>query len=109
LTDLFCKPLDKNTILKAVEELPFVVTVEEGTLEGGFGSAVLEAANEAGLPTQHIRRCGVPDRWIMHAERNEQLAEIGLDVDGLVAAALQMAERCGVEAETETRETQQVR
>ena len=46
----FAKPLDKTTLLKAVEELPLVVTVEEGTLEGGFGSALLEAANAARLP-----------------------------------------------------------
>jgi 1-deoxy-D-xylulose-5-phosphate synthase len=89
----FCKPLDKHTILKAIEELPFVVTVEEGALEGGFGSAVLEAASEAGLSTHHVKRCGVPDRWIMHAERDEQLAEIGLSADGLVQTALQMIER----------------
>ena len=48
----FVKPLDRDTILKAVETLPLVVTVEEGTLEGGFGSAVLEAANAAGLDTR---------------------------------------------------------
>src|SRR5262249_39170390 len=40
----FAKPLDKETMLKAVEQSPFVITVEEGTLQGGFGSAVLEAA-----------------------------------------------------------------
>ena len=45
----FVKPLDRETLLKAVDEMPLVVTVEEGTLEGGFGSAVLEAANAAGL------------------------------------------------------------
>jgi 1-deoxy-D-xylulose-5-phosphate synthase len=89
----FCKPLDKLTILKAVEEMPFVVTVEEGTLEGGFGSAVLEAANEAGLPTRHIKRLGVPDRWIMHAERNEQLAEMGIDDAGVLAAVLELIDR----------------
>jgi len=93
----FCKPLDKGTILKAVEEMPFVVTVEEGVLNGGFGSAVLEAANEAGLPTQHVKRLGVPDQWIMHAERDEQHAEMGFDEAGIVRAALEMIERTGDE------------
>lgn len=87
----FCKPLDANTILRAVEELPFVLTVEEGTLEGGFGSAVLEAANAAKLPTQHIERLGIPDRFIDHAERHEQLAELGLDLAGIKAAAFRLA------------------
>src|SRR5947208_10415660 len=41
----FCKPLDRDVILRAVEQSQAVVTVEEGTLEGGFGSAVLESAN----------------------------------------------------------------
>src|SRR5262249_50739315 len=56
----FAKPLDRATLLKAVEELPLVVTVEESTLEGGFGSALLEAANAAGLGTRHTHRVGVP-------------------------------------------------
>ncbi|MCS6866825.1 MAG: 1-deoxy-D-xylulose-5-phosphate synthase [Gemmataceae bacterium] len=80
----FAKPLDKETILRAVETLPLVVTVEEGTLEGGFGSAVLEAANAAGLDTRNIIRRGIPDRFIEHGERNELLADLGLHADGLV-------------------------
>lgn len=79
----FAKPIDRNTILRAVEELPLVVTVEEGTLEGGFGSAVLEAANAAGLDTRNIVRLGIPDQFIEHAERSELLTALGLDVDGM--------------------------
>jgi 1-deoxy-D-xylulose-5-phosphate synthase len=82
----FAKPLDTATLLKAVEELPLVVTVEEGTLEGGFGSAVLEAANAAGLDTRHVVRLGLPDRFVEHAERGELLADLGLDVSGLCRA-----------------------
>ena len=81
----FAKPLDTATLLKAVEELPLVVTVEEGTLEGGFGSAVLEAANAARLDTRNIVRLGLPDRFVEHGERGELLAELGLDVAGLCA------------------------
>jgi 1-deoxy-D-xylulose-5-phosphate synthase len=89
----FLKPLDRDTILRAVAESPFVVTVEEGTLEGGFGSAVLEAVNAAGQRTDHIRRVGIPDRYIQHAERSEQLAELGLDVEGLLKTVLEAADR----------------
>jgi 1-deoxy-D-xylulose-5-phosphate synthase len=81
----FAKPLDRTTILKAVEELPLVVTVEEGTLEGGFGSAVLEAANAAGLDTRRVVRLGLPDRFVEHGERGELLADLGLDADGICA------------------------
>ena len=54
----FAKPLDRQTLLRAIEQLPFVITVEEGTLEGGFGSALLEAANASGLNTCHVTRLG---------------------------------------------------
>ena len=94
----FAKPLDKATTLKAIEECGFVLTVEEGCLMGGFGSAVLEAANDAGLPTQHIRRLGLPDKFVLHAERDEQLAEVGLDVDGLTKSALDLARAVGLPA-----------
>jgi 1-deoxy-D-xylulose-5-phosphate synthase len=87
----FIKPLDRVTIGKAIEECGFVLCVEEGALMGGFGSAVLEAANEAGLPTNHVRRIGLPDRYVMHAERDEQLAEVGLDVDGITKSAFELA------------------
>ncbi len=92
----FIKPLDRETIGKAIEECGFVLTVEEGCLMGGFGSAVLEAANDAGLPTAHVRRLGLPDRYVMHAERDEQLAEVGLDVEGVTRAALSLARAIGM-------------
>jgi 1-deoxy-D-xylulose-5-phosphate synthase len=79
----FCKPLDRATVLRAIEEANVVVTVEEGTLEGGFGSAVLEAANAAGLDARNIVRLGIPGRFIEHAERGELLADLGLDVAGI--------------------------
>jgi 1-deoxy-D-xylulose-5-phosphate synthase len=94
----FVKPLDKDTILRAVETLPLVVTVEEGTLEGGFGSAVLEAANAAGLDTRNIIRRGIPDQFIEHGERNELLADLGLTAEGLADVVREhhaaQAERC---------------
>jgi 1-deoxy-D-xylulose-5-phosphate synthase len=92
----FIKPLDRTTLLRAVEEMPLVVTVEEGTLEGGFGSAVLEAANSAGIDSSHVRRLGLPDRFIEHGERGELLADLGLDVSGL-CATVRRALPCKVE------------
>ncbi|HEX3658388.1 MAG TPA: 1-deoxy-D-xylulose-5-phosphate synthase [Pirellulales bacterium] len=89
----FIKPLDSETILRAVETCPFVVTVEEGALAGGFGSAVLEAAADAGLPAGNIRRLGVPDRFIEHGERGELLADLGLDVAGILRTCRQLAGR----------------
>jgi 1-deoxy-D-xylulose-5-phosphate synthase len=92
----FVKPLDKTIVCKAIEECGFVLTVEEGCLMGGFGSAVLEAANDAGLATAHVRRLGLPDRFLLHAEREEQLAEVGLDVEGITQAAVELARATGL-------------
>jgi 1-deoxy-D-xylulose-5-phosphate synthase len=96
----FAKPLDKTTILRAVEEVPLVVTVEEGTLEGGFGSAVLEAANAAGIDTRSVVRLGIPDRFVEHGERAELLAELGLDVDGLCRTMRESLRPSELSAET---------
>jgi 1-deoxy-D-xylulose-5-phosphate synthase len=100
----FIKPLDTEVILKAVESSPFVLTVEEGQLMTGFGSAVLEAANEARLSTAHVRRLGLPDRFVEHGERGELLAELGLDAPGIARAAREMAAR-DARAESPLRET----
>lgn len=89
----FLRPLDTEVILKAIRETGFVITVEENTLCGGFGSAVLEAANDARLSTENVCRLGIPDRFIEHGERSELLSELGLDVAGLMATANHLAER----------------
>jgi 1-deoxy-D-xylulose-5-phosphate synthase len=84
----FVKPLDTKTIFAALQNHPVVLTVEEGTVLGGFGSAVLEAANAAGIETHHVTVCGYPDKFIEHGDRNELLADMGLDAAGLQATAL---------------------
>lgn len=89
----FVKPLDTETILKALRECHFVLTVEEGCLAGGFGSAVLEAASEAGVDTRRLRRLGIPDHYIEHAERSELLADLGLNVEGIARACRDLAAR----------------
>jgi 1-deoxy-D-xylulose-5-phosphate synthase len=85
------KPLDTETIFRAIRESGFVVTVEEGCLHGGFGSAVLEAAVAARLETRHVRRLGIPDRFIEHGDRKELLADLGLDAAGIARACRELA------------------
>lgn len=87
----FVKPLDTEVIHRAVKECPWVVTVEEGCLPGGFGSAVLEAVCDAGLDTRRIRRVGIPDRFIEHGDRQELLSLLGLDAPGIAEACRQLA------------------
>jgi 1-deoxy-D-xylulose-5-phosphate synthase len=88
----FVKPLDNDVMLRAIRECEFVVTVEEAALMGGFGSAVVEAATDAGLNTSHVRRLGIPDRFIEHGERSDLLADLGLDAAGIASACRALAE-----------------
>src|SRR5262245_17008681 len=89
----FAKPIDREVVERALRECGFVVTVEEGCLMGGFGSAVLEAANEMGLETSRIKRLGIPDQYIEHGERSELLADLGLNAAGIAAACRELAEQ----------------
>ncbi len=61
----------------------FVVTVEEAMLMGGFGSALLEAANELRLDASHVHRIAIPDVFVPHMSRPEVLAELKLDATGI--------------------------
>jgi 1-deoxy-D-xylulose-5-phosphate synthase len=88
----FIKPLDVDLLGQLFEECRFVVTVEEGALAGGFGSAVLEAACHHGWDTRIMRILGIPDRFIEHGERNELLQELGLDAGGIARTCRQLSE-----------------
>jgi 1-deoxy-D-xylulose-5-phosphate synthase len=86
----FVKPLDTDVLLRVVSACGAVVTVEEAALAGGFGSAVLEAANAAGLDTSRIRCLGIGDQFVEHGERDELLASLGLDAAGIAEALRSM-------------------
>ncbi|MFV0443535.1 MAG: 1-deoxy-D-xylulose-5-phosphate synthase [Planctomycetaceae bacterium] len=93
----FLRPLDTELLRRMMEECGFVITLEENSLNGGFGSAVLEAANQLGLETRSIRCLGLPDRFIEHGERSELLADLGLDTAGLVETARALADRSAMQ------------
>ena len=80
----FIKPLDEETIQTLAQdgEMGFV-TLEEGVLAGGFGSAVLEYLSNEGF-SNRVQRVGLPDEFIEHGSVAKQYAEAGLDVDGIV-------------------------
>lgn len=82
----FAKPIDADMVTTAVTRGTPVITVEDHSLAGGFGSAVLEAANRLGLPTENIIRLGLAvDRFYEHSSRGAQLAEAGIDAAGIAA------------------------
>jgi 1-deoxy-D-xylulose-5-phosphate synthase len=89
----FVKPLDQDVLARAFRECGFVVTVEEGALAAGFGSAVLESAADQGLDASRVRRLGIPDMFIEHGERAELLADLQLDASGIARACRDLATR----------------
>jgi 1-deoxy-D-xylulose-5-phosphate synthase len=79
----FVKPLDEALIASLASEQPFLVTVEEAALMGGFGSAVMELLEARGLQECKVLRIGVPDRIIPHGSPGLLQAKYGLDSDGI--------------------------
>lgn len=79
----FIKPLDEAVVVRLAAEHRWLVTLEENTVAGGAGSAVNEclAARSIQVPVYNI---GLPDRFVSQGERDELLAECGLDVEGVL-------------------------
>ncbi len=81
----FVKPLDTELVKQLALSHDFIVTVEEGAIMGGAGSAVAEALAEAGI-VRPILHLGLPDRFIDHGDVAQLLAGCGLDAAGITAA-----------------------
>ncbi len=75
----FVKPLDRELVLDIATHHSHLVTAEENVLQGGAGSAILEVLAEAGLE-RPVLRLGIPDQFIEHGSRNDNLVSAGLDV-----------------------------
>ncbi|HSZ06525.1 MAG TPA: 1-deoxy-D-xylulose-5-phosphate synthase [Solirubrobacteraceae bacterium] len=86
----FAKPIDAGLMAQLAAEHDLLVTVEEGVLAGGFGSAVWETLNDAGL-TPRILRVGLPDRYVTHGKPallHEEVGFTGERIAARVAAAI---------------------
>ena len=86
----FIKPLDKEMLFTLLEKFDKVITLEENSLQGGFGSAVLEFAQECKFNNISIKRMGIPDRFIEHGERKTLLSDLELDQKGICGAVREM-------------------
>jgi 1-deoxy-D-xylulose-5-phosphate synthase len=82
----FVKPLDDAMIRELAARYPLFITVEENMLQGGFGSAVLEACQRLKISGLRIRCLGIPDRFVPHGSPRELRRLLGLDADGITAA-----------------------
>ena len=81
----FIKPLDEALVTRIAATHELLVTVEENTVQGGAGSAVAEALARLGI-TVPIIHLGLPDSFVEHGERDQQLSACGLDSDGILRA-----------------------
>jgi len=84
----FIKPLDKELILEQAKTARKIVTVEEGVLDGGFGSAVLELLAEAGINIP-VQRIGLPDKFVEQGKISELHESYGLTAGGIKDKCLQ--------------------
>src|SRR5690606_2273942 len=81
----FVKPIDRQQILAQAATHAGLVTIEEGAIMGGAGSAVCEVLNEEGVAIP-VLQLGLPDAFIDHGDRAALLAQAGLDAAGIEAA-----------------------
>jgi 1-deoxy-D-xylulose-5-phosphate synthase len=81
----FVKPLDEETVASVAASHRAIVTIEENVVAGGAGSAVLECLQQRGIAMPALQ-LGVPDRFIEHGSREDNLAAAGLDEPSIRAA-----------------------
>jgi 1-deoxy-D-xylulose-5-phosphate synthase len=89
----FAKPIDTALIRSLLERRIPIITVEDHGIIGGFGAAVLEAAQEMALDASNIIRLGLPDSFILQDSRTKQLAEAGIDAAAIARAIRTAAQR----------------
>ncbi len=82
----FAKPLDEALLHQVFQKFDKIITVEDGSLQGGIGSAVLEFMADHGYHSQVVR-LGIPDKIIEHAEQNAQWKHAHYDADAIVSEA----------------------
>ncbi|UCE54665.1 MAG: 1-deoxy-D-xylulose-5-phosphate synthase [Desulfobacterales bacterium] len=86
----FVKPMDSELIGELAEKIPRIITVEENVLQGGFGSAVLEALNDFGVNGYCLERLGIPDAFVEHGPQHLLRSKYGIDAPAIVETAKRM-------------------
>ena len=86
----FAKPLDEELLHEVFQNYSKIITVEDGTVIGGFGSAVLEFMNEHHYKAD-VKILGIPDKVIEHASQKQQQEEAGIDANHIAEAIRDMA------------------
>jgi 1-deoxy-D-xylulose-5-phosphate synthase len=79
----FIKPLDDELIQQYCKPFSRVITVEEGSLAGGFGAAVMERCEQLGIPDVQFHRIGIPDEYVHHGSQDVLRAQYDLHAEGI--------------------------
>jgi 1-deoxy-D-xylulose-5-phosphate synthase len=85
----FVKPLDESLLKKIFRKYNVIITVEDGVISGGFGSAIIEFMCENGF-TARVKRLGIPDRFIEHGTQDELYNECGFNEEGIFRTAKEL-------------------
>jgi 1-deoxy-D-xylulose-5-phosphate synthase len=82
----FVKPLDEKLLHAIFKKHKYIITVEDGAITGGFGSAILEFMSNHDYIAK-IKRLGIPDKFIDHGPQKQLYKDCGFDSQGIVNAA----------------------
>ena len=85
----FLKPIDEELLHLIFSQFNKIITLEDSSIIGGLGSAVIEFANDNGYHNAVIHRLGIPDRFIEQGTNEELHHECGIDLEGIIKAAEQ--------------------
>ena len=87
----FLKPLDEDMLHEIGTKFKQIITIEDGVIQGGFGSAVLEFMSDHNY-TVHVKRLGIPDSFIEHGTPDELYTMLGLDAEGITKSIAECME-----------------
>jgi 1-deoxy-D-xylulose-5-phosphate synthase len=96
----FANPVDEDVLHDVMRNFSKIITVEDGVIKGGFGSAVLEFAGDNGYAVK-IKRLGIPDYFVEHGSQQELWHECGYDAEGIRRA---IEEVCGTKLRAQSSE-----
>jgi 1-deoxy-D-xylulose-5-phosphate synthase len=98
----FIKPLDDDLIRKNCQPHSYVITVEEGSLAGGFGAAIMERCQELGIENVRFHRIGIPDEYVHHGSQDVLRAQYDLHAEGIAKRVREFVGNSGFEKPFET-------
>ena len=88
----FVKPLDTTLLTEVFENFKYIITIEDGAIQGGFGSAILEFMAQNNYSPM-VKLLGVPDKFIEHGTVEDLYKECGIDTKGIVKSVLKILKK----------------